>query len=463
MSTSNSQLDQMLAMLTNEPAALKVASAPEVSPSTTPAPAAAPAPAPAVQAAAVKIANAEEAQMLATAAEFGRAFAKAASEQFAADGVFTKVAGADSAVLADVFKAGMIKGAEDTVARFRRGYADYLKSDHENATVAHLTGQAHGAFLRKHASEVVAKQEALKNGQIKQADAGVALPATLPFAQRPRDPRADASTEVAQDGDRRRSAAHSLARGGALGIVLGAGGFHAYRSGDAVARAMRGAPGAAPGHIPVVAPPAAAAVAPAAAPVPPFVPHDQPKIEMGGVPHDQPTIEMGGPSEATLHEDHLAQLSRAPAPIESLPPSGGFEDFEAGMSRAPGDLTDYGAGNAGTLAAAREALGRHAAYPQAHPFHALWNDASTSASDAAHGARTAVSGAGRVVADTPLGTAGRAISDIHESATPTVRGIADAAQTWLSHAGAGAREAASRAGQAISDAAAHANLPDWAN
>ena len=188
MPTSNSQLDQMLAMLTNEPAALKVASAPEVSTSTTPAPApaAAPASAPAVQAAAVKIANAEEAQMLATAAEFGRAFAKAASEQFAADGVFTKVAGADSAVLAEVFKAGMIKGAEDTVAGFRRGYADYLKSDHENATVAHLTGQAHGAFLRKHASEVVAKQEAFKNGQIKQADAEVALPATLPFAQRPR-------------------------------------------------------------------------------------------------------------------------------------------------------------------------------------------------------------------------------------------------------------------------------------
>lgn len=459
MPTSNSQLDQMLAMLTNEPAALKVASAPEVSTSTAPAPApaAAPASAPAVQAAAVKIANAEEAQMLATAAEFGRAFAKAASEQFAADGVFTKVAGADSAVLAEVFKAGMIKGAEDTVAGFRRGYADYLKSDHENATVAHLTGQAHGAFLRKHASEVVAKQEALKNGQIKQADAEVALPATLPFAQRPRDPRADASTKVAQDDGKRRSVALPLAAGGVLGAGLGGtlGVGTGLRMSDLALHAMRNAPGAAPGHIPVVAPPAAAAAAPGAAAVPPFV------------PHDQPTIEMGGPSAATLHEDHLAQLSRAPAPLESLPPSGGFEDFETGMSRAPGDLTDYGAGNADTLAAAREALGRHAGYAQAHPFHALWNGASTSASDAAHGARTAVSGAvdaaGRAVADSPLGTAGRAISDIHESATPTVRGIADAVRPWLSRAGAGASEAASRAGQAISDAAAHANLPDWAN
>lgn len=194
MPTNMSNVDQMLSFLepTPEPgASTKTASAPVDASAAPAAPAAAPA-ASSVATAAAKIASAEEEQMKTTAAAFGTEFAKAAEAHFKSVGIdFAKVGSAPGAGGGDInqaavdaaFKAGMLKGAEDTVAAFRQGYADRLKVAHDLLTTTHMSGQAHGAALRKHASDVAAKQKLVDAGQIKQADAEVQIADVLPFWQ----------------------------------------------------------------------------------------------------------------------------------------------------------------------------------------------------------------------------------------------------------------------------------------
>lgn len=193
MSTNKSNVDQMLSFLeqTPEPGASTKTASDVDAPAAPAAPAAAPAASSVAQAAA-KIASAEEEQMKTTAAAFGVEFAKAAEAHFKAAGLdFSKVAAApgnaggggaiNQAAVDAAFKAGMTKGAEDTVAAFRQGYADRLKVAHDLLTVTHMSGQAHGAALRKHASDVAAKVEQVKNGQLKVADANMAIADVLPF------------------------------------------------------------------------------------------------------------------------------------------------------------------------------------------------------------------------------------------------------------------------------------------
>ena len=218
--SQQSTLDQMLAML-SEPATPKLASAPDaVAPS--PAPVAAPAPASAqIAQTAAKIASAEDQIMRASAAEFGREFAKAAAAEFEKEGTFAKTASApgaiDQAAVNAAFQAGMVKGAVDTVARFRAGYAEQLKVAHDLATAAHLTGQAHGATLRKHASDLAAHEAKVASGQVKEAGEGVPLVATLPFGVGPVGALATAPT-----GHGLEAGARSWA-GGVLGAPVGAG------------------------------------------------------------------------------------------------------------------------------------------------------------------------------------------------------------------------------------------------
>lgn len=192
MPSNTINVDTMLSLLENTPepgASTKTASAPVDASAAPAAPAAAPAASSVAQAAA-KIASAEEEQLKTTAATFGLEFAKAAEAHFKAAGIdFAKVGSAPGAVGGDVnqaavnaaFQAGMLKGAEDTVASFRQGYAANLKKAHDLLTITHMSGQSHGAALRKHASDVAEKQKLVDAGQIKQADAEVPFAAVLPF------------------------------------------------------------------------------------------------------------------------------------------------------------------------------------------------------------------------------------------------------------------------------------------
>lgn len=228
--SNTSEIDRMLGMLTAQPTP-KVASAPQVE-APTPAPAGEPsAPATTVAAAAAKIASAEDGLMRTSAAEFGREFAKAASEYFEKEGTFTKTASApaDSAAVDAAFRAGIVKGAEDAISTFQRGYANNLKLAHGMATAAHLSGQQHAAYLRKHAADLTAMQEAVASGQTKQADAEVPLIATLPFGVGPLGALATAPRGRGLEGAARSWAGGVLGTpvgavgGGLLGAGLGAG------------------------------------------------------------------------------------------------------------------------------------------------------------------------------------------------------------------------------------------------
>jgi hypothetical protein len=186
MSKNTSTIDLMLAMVEEKPA-MKTGSAPAEAPVAPSAPAA-PAVKQVISEAAAKIASAEEAQMQTSAAAYGVEFAKAAEAYFEEKGTFKKAASApgaggdiNQAAVDAAFKAGMTKGAEDTVAAFRQGYSDNLKIAHDLLTITHLSGQAHSATLRKHASDLAEKKKLVESGQLKQADAGVHLAEVLPF------------------------------------------------------------------------------------------------------------------------------------------------------------------------------------------------------------------------------------------------------------------------------------------
>lgn len=188
MSKNTSTVDSMLAMLeVQAQPATKTASDPSGTGALPPAPTA-PAVKQVVTDVAAKIASAEEAQMKTSAAAFGVEFAKAAEAYFEQNGTFKKAASApgaggdiNQAAVDAAFKAGMEKGASDTVALFQQGYADNLKTEHDLLTVTHVSGQVHSAALRKHASDVAEKKKLVDAGQIKQADAEVPFPAVLPF------------------------------------------------------------------------------------------------------------------------------------------------------------------------------------------------------------------------------------------------------------------------------------------
>lgn len=191
--TNPRSIDQMLALFDGD-TATKTASAPVVDAPVS-APAATPTPAPStpsIEAAAQKIASAEDAQMRTTAAAFGAEFGKAAAAELEKSPVFAKTASApgaavdiNQAAVDAAFRAGMLKGASDMVDTWRSAYAKNLQAEHDMLTVVHLSGQAHGAALRKHASDVVEKQKLVDGGQLKQADAEVTLPASLPFVSAP--------------------------------------------------------------------------------------------------------------------------------------------------------------------------------------------------------------------------------------------------------------------------------------